>query len=84
MFKHKETQVRDVARPATGKTPVRGIRVPDGIWNAAQEKAAAEGRTMTDVLTDYLRRYITAPTRAKPGAVGADAGGRRAGEPHAE
>lgn len=54
-----------MARPATGKTPVRGIRVPDGIWNAAQAKAAAEGRTMTDVLTDYLRRYVAAPPRAR-------------------
>lgn len=66
LFIHKEAQVRAMARPATGKTPIRGIRIPDGLWSAAQEKAAAEGRTMTDVVTDYLRRYVAAPPRAKP------------------
>lgn len=61
-----------MARPATGKTPVRGIRVPDGLWAAAQEKAAAEGRTMTDVVTDYLRRYVATPPRTLPAATSTD------------
>ena len=55
-------------RPATGKTPLRNLRVPDGIWHAAQEKAKAEGRTLTDVLLAYLRRYIATPPRKKADA----------------
>ena len=54
-----------VPRPPTGKTPVRHMRVPDDIWRAAQEKARAEGRTLTDVLVAYLKRYVAAPPRKK-------------------
>ena len=54
-----------VPRPPTGKTPVRNLRVPDDIWRAAQEKARAEGRTLTDVLVAYLKRYVAAPPRKK-------------------
>lgn len=57
-----------VPRPPTGKTPVRNLRVPDGIWRAAQEKAAAEGRTLTDVIVAYLKRYVAAPPRKKADA----------------
>jgi len=57
-----------VPRPPTGKTPVRNLRVPDDIWRAAQEKAAAEGRTLTDVLVVYLRRYVSTPPRKRAGA----------------
>jgi hypothetical protein len=55
----------DVARPATGETPSRNVRVPDGLWKAAQEKAKQEGRTMTDVIVAYLRRYISTPPKPK-------------------
>ena len=50
-----------VPRPATGKTPARNIRVGDSLWRAAQEKARAEGRTMTDVIVAYLKRYVSTP-----------------------
>lgn len=52
--------------PNQPKTPVRGLRVDDDLWHAAQEKAKAEGRTMTDVLVAYLKRYVATPTRKKP------------------
>lgn len=52
-----------VPRPATGQTPLRNIRVANGIWSAAKEKAEAEGRTLTDVIVAYLRRYISTPPR---------------------
>ncbi len=52
-------------RPATGRTPVRNLRVPDHLWRAAQEKAEREGRTLTDVLLAYLRRYISTPDRKR-------------------
>lgn len=51
--------------PNQPKTPVRGIRVDDGLWRRAQEKAAAEGRTLTGVLVDYLKRYVSTPPRKK-------------------
>lgn len=54
-------------RPATGQTPVRNVRVPGGLWKAAQEKAKAEGRTMTDVIVAYLRRYVSSPPRKRAG-----------------
>lgn len=47
-----------MGRPATGKTPLRNVRVPDGLWNAAKEKAAAEGRTITEVIVSALHRYV--------------------------
>jgi hypothetical protein len=54
--------------PNQPKTPVRGIRVDDDLWHAAQEKAKAEGRTMTDVLVAYLKRYVAAPPRRRADA----------------
>lgn len=48
-----------VPRPATGKTPVRNLRVPDAVWKPALEKAHREGRTLTDVITEFLRGYIS-------------------------
>ena len=59
---------RRMPRPATGKTPVRNLRVPSDIWRAAQEKAGREGRTLTDVLVAYLKRYISTPDRKRDGA----------------
>jgi hypothetical protein len=54
---------RHMPRPATGLTPVRNLRVPERIWRAAQEKAKAEDRTLTEVIVAYLRRYISTPPR---------------------
>lgn len=59
---------RSVPRPPTGKTPVRNLRVPDDIWRAAQAKAKAEDRTLTDVLVAYLKRYVSTPPRKKADA----------------
>ena len=59
-------QTRTMPRPATGKTPMRNLRVPDHIWGPALDKARAEGRTLTDVITAYLRRYISTPPRKRP------------------
>jgi len=48
-------------RPATGVTPVRNLRVPDGIWEPAKAKAKAEGHTLTAVITEFLTDYINTP-----------------------
>lgn len=45
-------------RPATGQTKIRGVRVPDAVWQEAKEKAEAEGKTVSDVVNDCLRRYL--------------------------
>ena len=47
-------------------TPIRNIRVAGRLWNAALAKARAEGRSVSEVLVAYLRRYVAAPPR-KPG-----------------
>jgi hypothetical protein len=52
--------------PNQPKTPVRGLRVDDRLWRAAQEKARTEGRTLTGVIVDYLKRYVAAPPRKNP------------------
>lgn len=52
-------------RPATGETPQHKFRCSQTLWDEAKSKAALEGRTMTDVLTDYLRRYVAAPPRTR-------------------
>ena len=54
-----------VPRPPTGKTPVRNLRVVDEVWLPALEKARAEGRTLTEVIVTYLRRYISTPPRQR-------------------
>jgi len=56
------------AVPNVPKTPVRGIRVEDSLWRAAQAKAAAEGRTLTAVLVAYLKRYVSTPPRKRADA----------------
>lgn len=55
-----------MGRPATGKTKLRNVRVPDGLWDAAKVKAAEEGTTLTDVILTALHRYVSTP--AKPPA----------------
>jgi hypothetical protein len=62
---HTPDRVRRM--PNQPKTPVRGLRVDDGLWRAAQEKAKAEGRSLTSVITAYLRRYVSTPPRKRTG-----------------
>lgn len=39
-------------------TPPRSVRIDTELWEAAKAKAAAEGRTITDVIAAALRRYV--------------------------
>ena len=57
-----------VPRPATGRTPARNIRVDGELWKKALDKAHAEGRTLTEVIVTYLRRYVSTPSRKKADA----------------
>jgi hypothetical protein len=56
---------RPVPRPATGKTKSRNLRVVDEVWLPAMAKARAEGRSLTEVIVTYLRRYISTPPKLK-------------------
>jgi predicted transcriptional regulator len=47
-----------VGRPATGQTPVRHIRIGDGLWNQVRQIADEQGRPATAVVIDALKRYI--------------------------
>jgi predicted DNA binding CopG/RHH family protein len=44
--------------PNAPKTPTRTIRVSSELWSAVKEKAAIEGRTITDVIIEALKDYI--------------------------
>lgn len=54
-----------MARPATGKTPLRNVRVPDELWNAAMTEAKKEGRSLTDVIVSDLHRYVNRRRRER-------------------
>lgn len=68
---HLPTQTRNSAHapgtlagvPNQPKTPNRVLRVEESLWRAAQEKAKAEGRTLTSVIVAYLKRYVASPAR---------------------
>lgn len=53
-----------VPRPATGKTPHHNLRVDGELWKAAMAKARAEGRSLSEVIVTYLRRYVSTPPRS--------------------
>lgn len=61
-----------MGRPATGVTRLRNVRVPDGLWQAAKDKAAAEGRTLTDVILSALQRYVSTPPKPPPSPANPD------------
>lgn len=52
---HTPATVRRV--PNKPKTPITGFRIPEDVKTAAVERAQAEGKTLTDVVVAYLRRY---------------------------
>ncbi len=56
---------RAVARPRTGETPIRHVRVEDGIWGEITEIAREQGRSITAVVIDALKRYVTWYRRQK-------------------
>ncbi len=43
--------------PDQPKTPLRSFRIPDEVYKAAQEKAAAKGESVSDVVRRALQRY---------------------------
>ena len=55
------TQQREggaVPRPKTGETPIRHVRVDDTLWSQLGEIAREQGRSVSAVVLDALRRYV--------------------------
>jgi predicted DNA-binding ribbon-helix-helix protein len=48
-----------MGRPPKGEHAgkIRSIRVEEALWNAAKDRAAARGETITDAITEFLHRY---------------------------
>ena len=44
--------------PNQPNTPLRTFRIPDDVYRAAQEKAAAKGESVSDVVRKALVRYV--------------------------
>jgi hypothetical protein len=47
-------------------TPPRSVRVDDALWASVKECAAAEGKTVTDVVVAALRRYVARSAQRGP------------------
>lgn len=45
--------------PNAPKTPTRTIRVNADLWAAVKSKAALERRTVTDVILEALKKYVS-------------------------
>ena len=46
-------------RPATGRKPVRNVRVADDLWKPALALARERGETITSVIESALKRYVS-------------------------
>lgn len=44
--------------PNQPATPIRTVRVPDELWEAAKRAAADRDETVTDVIIRALTRYV--------------------------
>jgi hypothetical protein len=49
---------RVVPRPKTGETPIRHVRVGDGLWAQIGGIAREQGRSVSAVVIDALKRYV--------------------------
>ncbi len=54
----EQREHRRRGRPATGKTPLRNVRIADALWHPARDAAEANGETVTAVIERALRRYV--------------------------
>lgn len=44
--------------PNQPATKIRGIRIPDDLWEAVQKQAAEQGTTASDVVRDLLTAWV--------------------------
>jgi hypothetical protein len=52
-----------MTKQPAGRTPVRNLRVADEVWDTALANARADGKTITEVIVAYLKRYNIAASR---------------------
>lgn len=65
MISWTQQRGRPVARPKTGETPIRHVRVDDSLWGQVAEIAREQGRSVTAVVIDALKRYVAWHKRNK-------------------
>jgi len=59
MISWTQQRRRAVPRPKTGETPIRHVRVEDRLWTQIGDIAREQGRSVTSVVIDALKRYVT-------------------------
>ena len=47
-------------RPATGKDPVRTVRLPDDVWDALNAMAEAAEQTRSEAIRNVLAKHLKA------------------------
>lgn len=47
-------------------TPIRGIRIPDPLWGAAQAVADERGDVLSEVVREALRAYVEEARAVSP------------------
>jgi predicted transcriptional regulator len=47
-----------MARPRTGETPIRHVRVSDELWGNVADVAERQGRTASAVVVEALEKYV--------------------------
>lgn len=43
--------------PNQPKTPIRGVRIPDDLWERAKKRADENGETLSHAIRKFLDRY---------------------------
>ena len=54
-----------VARPKTGETPIRRVRLGDEIWEQVERAAAEDGTTNTAIVKEALADYFAKRARQR-------------------
>lgn len=47
-------------------TPIRSIRIAAAIWDEAREKAKAQGKSMSELIRDFLNWWLRRPGAKLP------------------
>lgn len=47
-----------MARPKTGETPIRHVRVSDKLWGKVGEVAQRQDKTVSAVVVDALEKHV--------------------------
>lgn len=51
--------------PSPTHTPLRNVRVPDELWQAAMARAAKENTTLSALINEWLQWYVDQPAPKK-------------------